>query len=328
MISKDVIYQKEAAFVVNKVCEENTLSLSYLFNHYFNHNVVHSSQNTYKAKLVDIQEFLSYFLNNMGVDLPEFWTPSISNAYKNYLLKECKLKPTSVNRKLASLKHASNWIDKRYPFKWGNPFEGIKDIDIGVVGWKGLSDKEIMRLKAACDARMAICKKKHQNPLLETTIFYVLLYTGLREMELCNLNIDQYNKKGFAYVKRKGNKVSEFIALHSDARYFLDKYLDTRETKDPDDPLFLNIKRKRLRTRDVSYACTQIKLQANAKLPIEEHSRFTPHSLRHAFLKRIADKMGIHAAFEMSGNISIKEIYRYTRPSAEEMEEMVKGIFD
>lgn len=319
--------KKSVEFVDNKIFVAKEQSLSYLFNEYFARNVVEAAKSTYLAKLGDIQDFLKFFRINVGVDDYELWTPSITKAYRSYIYNDLNLKPASVNRKLATLKHAANWIHKRFPFKWGTPFEGVKDIEIGVVGWKGLSDKEIMRLKAACDIRMASCKRKNQNPLLETTVFYVLLYTGLRETELCNLNIDQYNGKGFEYVKRKGNKVSEFVAVPKQAKEFLDRYLATRPYKALSDPLFLNIKKKRLRSRDVSYACTQIKLQVNAKLPPEEHSKFTPHSLRHAFLKRVADKLGIHAAHEMSGNVSIKEIYRYTRPSKEEMEQMVEDVF-
>ena len=53
----------------------------------------------------------------------------------------------------------------------------------------------------------------------------------------------------------------------------------------------------------------------------------SPHSLRHTFLKRIADKEGVHVAQEMSGNVSIKEIFRYTKPSLKEIESVAEDLY-
>jgi integrase/recombinase XerD len=36
---------------------------------------------------------------------------------------------------------------------------------------------------------------------------------------------------------------------------------------------------------------------------------------------------GIHTAQEMSGNVSIKEVFRYTKPSQAEMEETAEGVY-
>jgi integrase/recombinase XerD len=48
---------------------------------------------------------------------------------------------------------------------------------------------------------------------------------------------------------------------------------------------------------------------------------------RHTFLKRIADKHGVHVAQELSGNTSIREIFRYTKPSEEERDQHVEELF-
>ena len=46
------------------------------------------------------------------------------------------------------------------------------------------------------------------------------------------------------------------------------------------------------------------------------------------FLKRIADKNGVHVAQQMSGNISMREVFRYTKPSQEEVEALAEKAFD
>lgn len=83
----------------------------------------------------------------------------------------------------------------------------------------------------------------------------------------------------------------------------------------------------RLKTLDVYRTCQRLVKQALAFLPDEEKFDFTPHMLRHTFLKRVTDKYGIHFAQEVSGNVSIKEIFRYAKPSEDEMQENIEKIF-
>ena len=49
--------------------------------------------------------------------------------------------------------------------------------------------------------------------------------------------------------------------------------------------------------------------------------------LRHTFLKRAADKHGIHYAQTMSGNVSMREVFRYTKPSIEEIERAAEEVY-
>jgi integrase/recombinase XerD len=41
----------------------------------------------------------------------------------------------------------------------------------------------------------------------------------------------------------------------------------------------------------------------------------------------VADKHGVRHAQRMSGNVSIREVFRYTKPSAEEIAETAEGLF-
>lgn len=58
-----------------------------------------------------------------------------------------------------------------------------------------------------------------------------------------------------------------------------------------------------------------------------ESFQLTPHMLRHTFLNRVADKHGIHVAQQMSGNVSGQEIFRYTKPSQDEVDETAEAIY-
>ena len=74
--------------------------------------------------------------------------------------------------------------------------------------------------------------------------------------------------------------------------------------------------------------CQRVLKQALAFLPKNEKFHFTPHKLRHTFLKKVTDKYGVHFAQEMSGNVSIREIFRYAKPSQEEMQSTIEELFE
>lgn len=84
----------------------------------------------------------------------------------------------------------------------------------------------------------------------------------------------------------------------------------------------------RLTTRAVAYICERLAAQACAHVKDpSENFALTPHMLRHTFLKRVADKHGVHVAQQMSGNVNIREVFRYTKPSDDEMHETAEGLF-
>jgi integrase/recombinase XerD len=190
----------------------------------------------------------------------------------------------------------------------------------------------VLRLKAACEQRIKACSRNNQNPLLESAVFYVLLQTGLRESEIVSLNVGQYHHKGLHQVLRHKNKrVSTKVPLPSDAREALERYLESRteacDKVKKDEPLFLSRYGNRLASQDVRRICQRLLKQGTTFLERDEKFRFTPHMLRHTFLKQVTDKHGVHFAQQMSGNVSIREIFRYAKPSQQEIDETVEGLF-
>ena len=127
---------------------------------------------------------------------------------------------------------------------------------------------------------------------------------------MAQLNFNQYQDKGLINVKRKGQKVSTKIPLPLEARDYLNEYLNTRENIESNAPLLTTRYGNRINVRDIQRICSRIAKQANAYRPQEKEIKFTPHMLRHTFLKRVADKHGIHYAQKMSGNVSMREIFR------------------
>ena len=316
--------KKVPTTVSDKISEvRNSNSLVSWANLYFQFHVLGSPTKTVQAKTKDMSKFLSFFEKEIGHEHIDSWTPAVTKHFLNHLAGTAStvtgkpLKATSINRVLATLSNFAGWVEKQRPFLAGSPFVGVKNLKVDAPHWNGLTAREVLRLKSACEQRLNACKRKDQNPLLEAAVFHVLLYTGMREAELVALNRHQYHHRGFHDVKRKASRVSTKIPCPQEAREKLEAYL-ADSPKEPHEPLFTSRYGSRLLPRDVARICERIAQQASAHLSEADEIRLTPHMLRHTFLKRIADKHGVHVAQQMSGNISMREIFRYTKPSDEE----------
>ncbi|HHS8465336.1 TPA: hypothetical protein ACTUXY_003336 [Legionella pneumophila] len=95
-----------------------------------------------------------------------------------------------------------------------------------------------------------------------------------------------------------------------------------------EEPLFITKYGTRLQTLDVYRICQRVLKHALAFLPEQEKFEFTPHQLRHTVLKKVTDKHGVHFAQELSGNVPIKEIFRYAKPSQDEMQATIEELFE
>jgi integrase/recombinase XerD len=315
------------------LADSSQISLTEWMTQYFHLHVIGAPPKTVNAKEKDLQRFLIFFKNEVGHDHVDNWTPVVTKQFQKSLvttispITQKPLKETTINRVLATVRHFGKWLHKQRPLLAGNPLEGVRDIQVDEPDWNGLTSRQLMRLKAACEQRVNACQRGDQNPLLETAVFYTLLQTGLRESELVSLNVYQYHHRGLHDVMRhKSKRVSKKVPLPQEARDLLDRYLKTRNAQ-PDDPLFVSRYGNRLATKDVYRLCQRLVQQASTYLSAEEKFRFTPHMLRHTFLKRVADKHGIHFAQRMSGNVSIKEVFRYIKPSQQEIDQTVEELF-
>ncbi len=325
MSSEIVNFTPDKFFELQSLQPDDKNLLTSWIKLYFQVHVLGGSKNTARNKTNDFKLFLPFFLEGMGKDHIDLWTPSITKAFISDQEGRGKA-PTTINRCLATLRHFAKWVDGQRSFVAGSPFAGVKDLAIDSPDWNGLSPREVMRLKAACEQRLAMCTRKNQNPLKETAIFYVLLYTGLREFELCSLNIEDYHSKGFHNVRRKGSKVDKKVTVPLDAREWLDQYLLSRGEIQPEDPMFIGRRGNRLTTDGVYQVCERIMNQANVGLPPKEWIKLSPHMLRHTRLKKIADKHGVHVAQEFSGNTSMKVIFNYTKPSQVEKDLIAENV--
>jgi integrase/recombinase XerD len=283
------------------------------------------SDNTFRAKKRDLEGFLGYFARATGSDHPDQWTRSLTAGFLKALAGEGK-KPTTVNRVLASLRHAAAWVHRQRPFLAGNPTDRISDVLTDEPSWKGLSDLEVTRLKSAAEQLLCLKTGANQHARRDHAIFLLLLCTGLRVSELLSVDLGQYQGKHFLDVKRKGRKVSARVFLAQEAREALDRYLDETRGRHAG-PLLTSRSGKRLRRSNVDDALKALANQANAHLSADQKVRLSAHVLRHTMLRRAAEKNGVQFAMELSGHSSSNYIWRYVKPSDEQKERAVEDLF-
>jgi integrase/recombinase XerD len=330
--------QKALAPLTKALSPEKRDSLQAWILLYFKVHVMGAPLKTQQAKQRDLERFMRFFEFEVGHDHLDGWTPAVTKHFQQGLTKTVSVvtgkaySETTINRVLATLRHFGRWLHQQRPLLAGDPFKGVKDRQVDEPDWNGLTARQVLRLKAACEQRIKACGRTNQNPLLETAVFYLLLQTGLRESEIVSLDVRQYHHKGLHRVVRHKNKrVSNKVPVPQEAREALERYLESRGNGkikvDKETPLFLSRYGNRLATQDVRRICQRLLKQGTAFLGKEEKFRFTPHMLRHTFLKQVTDKHGVHFAQQMSGNVSIREIFRYAKPSQQEIDETVEGLF-
>jgi integrase/recombinase XerD len=285
-----------------------------------------SAENTFKAKKRDLERFLSYFRQATVSDHPDQCTRPVTAAFLRKLGEGNARKPTTINRVLATLRHSAAWVHRRRPFVAGNPCDRIADLNLDDPEWKGLSDLEVVRLRSAAEQLLRLKTGKNQWALRDGAIFLVLLHTELRVSELLGLDMDQYQGKHFVDVKRKGRKVTGKVFLPQDARDALGAYLAEQRGL-LKGAVFLSRSGTRLARQHVHAALRALANQANAQFPADEKIRLSAHVLRHTFLRKVAGKSGVHHAMEVAGHTSSQYIWRYIRPTDEQREAALEGLF-
>jgi integrase/recombinase XerD len=284
------------------------------------------------AKTQDLERFLDYYTTVVGSDSKQLWTRSVSEGFQKYLKKQRsertgrKLAPATINRVFATLRTAAKWIHGHSPFPAGNPMQRISDLTTPEPSWQGLTDLQMVRMKAAADQLLTMSTGANQWPRRDFALFHVLYVTAMRVSELIELDIDQYDSRYLTNVQRKGKTVTPKIFLVNAVRRYLDDYIEQERGNQPG-PIFQTRTGKRFSIQQVDYVIKKIAGQANAPLPAKEHIDAHPHILRHTMLRRVREEKGLEYAIEYAGHVSEKYIRRYTMPSEQETESALEELF-
>ena len=268
------------------------------------------SKNTVRAYIRDVEEFIQWFSETVGEFSPEQITVVDVQEYKSYLYNVKRNKPVSVNRKLSALESFCEFLVSAGYLK-ENPAAKVKKIKYQKTAEvAALSNSELYRLK-----RMFYLEDNKRD----IAIFELMINTGLREAEVCNLKLDDIvmsERKGVVIVRSgKGEKYRE-VPLNANVRRALYTYLEVRPNRG--NYLFVSNKSERLSESQLYRIIRKYADMAG----IKAH----PHMLRHTFATKLLreGKIDLPTLQNLLGHANINTTAIYTRATVQDLEKAVE----
>ncbi|WP_304427434.1 tyrosine-type recombinase/integrase [uncultured Adlercreutzia sp.] len=266
------------------------------------------SANTVRAYRSDLLQYLEW-QNEQGCPVTretvrEF-VASLSSIYK----------PRTIKRKIASLRAFASYAAEKSGEQ--NPFLGFR-LDCRV-------PKELPRtvplstLELILDSDL-LRDETSTLSLRNRAIVELLLSTGVRVSELCNLNIANCDLSGkMLTVLGKGSKERAIQLECLETVLALERYLKTRSADAASAPLFLNRFGNRLSPQAVRNFINRLAKSVNAPVHI------TPHMFRHTFATILLEEdVDIRYIQHLLGHASIKTTEIYTHVSNAKQREVMR----
>lgn len=305
-------------------------SLVALANLYYHTQVVGRSEATADAKRRDLNRFLNFYHRLFHHDEPSQWHATVTRAFIKHLFDdpEPPLSQASVARIYASVRHFARWAHQNaFAFPFGCPTDGVQPPTEPEGDWYGLTRTNELRLLSAARALQTQTGRRGINQgVRDYAIICVLLRSGLRISELLGVDLAQWNGRGFTHVRLKGNYERPFVPVRGDTRKALEQWIEQRGKADG--PMFTTRRGHRLGRKQFYDVLKRVERLANVHLPAEEQFEVTPHVLRHTFLRRLAEIKGVHYAKEASGHKTDRYIWRYVKPSSQDLAEAIDALDD
>lgn len=136
---------------------------------------------------------------------------------------------------------------------------------------------------------------KEDGDLRNITIVYVLLHTGIRISELCNLNRSDIDLNKHELLVQK-NDEQRVIPLSKEARKHLQMYLDSHSYE----AIFISNVGERLTERAIQYMLKKYDVN--------------PQKLRHTFCQRLIDnKVDVGTVSQLAGHKDINVTKKYVK---------------
>lgn len=223
--------------------------------------------------------------------------------FKQALVQERKLAPSSVNRILRTLKTFYKWmLESEYITT--DPTTGVKQEQVPEPQSQELEDEEVEQIYAAIS-------EVSRDPVRDRALFSVLLH-GLRAEEAINLNLEDYDGQQVIVRAAKHDSVGE-VPLTRSARADVDAYVQQRQVAQalpPHSPLFISNSNRSKGQRLTYWGVQEVMHQLAKHTGIDLHA----HRGRHTFCTNLIVKweMDTALAMELSRHRDIRSFKRYT----------------
>lgn len=286
------------------------------------------AERTIAGYACDLEKFLVWFEQTTGRQpQPAIITPLDIRAYRRHLQHDKRLKPASVNRRLAALRVYFRWATETALIA-ANPAASIKMLPQTGRGPRWLERDEAYALIREADATIRLAKAKALSPsanlATRNAAILSLLLHGLRVSEVCALRSEDVTireRSGKVVVHAgKGNKYRE-VPINVDARQAVSAWLKVR----PEDNgvyLFSGRRDQQLQPRAVQRFLDRLARRAGL-----DPQRVTPHACRHTFGKNLVDAgESLDRVTILMGHNDLSTTALYTTPSRADLASAVEKI--
>lgn len=265
-----------------------------------------SSGHTVTSYRTDLDQFRKYLLFQYELDKPETATPVMLRSWIVSLMEE-KLNPTSINRKMASLRSYYGFLRRR-KYITKDPSGMLSSMKMRRKLPAFVEEKAMESLFASDDFADDFAGYRDR-------IIMELLYgTGMRLSELIDLEIKDLELEA-RIVRVTGKRGKErLIPVSGLLVGFLKEYLAQRSPEEPTNALILT---------DSGKAAYPVFIQRTVKKylsGVTTLSQKSPHVLRHTYATHLLNRgADLNAIKELLGHANLAATQIYTHNSIEKL---------
>ena len=267
------------------------------------------SQNTIDAYRMDLEAFIEFCFAKFSVDEKNI-TRLMVNTYLRDL-HENHYNPTSISRKIASLRGYYKWLSANEKIT-SNPIDTIEMPKLPQRLPKILSVEEIKKMLA-----------EDLNPL-ERVELELLYGSGLRVSELVDLKTNSFDlSQKYLVARGKGSK-ERIVPFNNVSASAIEDYLKIRD--------FI-LKKFRLDTKNFlvnnegRFVTRQDIYNFIHKLGEKFHKNISPHTMRHSFATHLLENgADLRVVQELLGHSDVSTTQLYTHISKKRLKDVYFAI--
>ncbi|AFM42974.1 site-specific recombinase XerD [Desulfosporosinus acidiphilus SJ4] len=271
---------------------------------------------TLKEYASDLKQFVGWFESpeykeeTIIFNIEDVSTPTLTR-YREVMQKITVLKPATINRRLITLKRFFDWAITEGIIR-RDPSKPVKLVPEEKVSPRQMTDKEEAALVAAAE---------QNGSTRDHAIIILMLHTGLRSMEVCNLSPSDITigKRSGQLIVRSGkrNKQRE-VPLNSTCRAILERYIN--ELSQNSIYLFPSEKTgNRLSERALRHVIQKY-------MKIARIEGLSAHDLRHRFGYVMAGNTPLHRLAQIMGHDSLDTTMIYVKATRADLQAEVEKI--
>ena len=243
---------------------------------------------------------LSQFCDQTQKILMEIHSEDVQ-GYLDYL-ESCKKSPGTIEKHYIALNVFFKFLGK--PQVMLSVERKVKEHKLEVPETLSLNEQQILLRDIEAEGN-----------LRNIAIVYLLLHTGIRVSELCDLNgrdVIMETERNYILVRNAKGEIDRSVPLTISAIQHVQNYLFS--LKEKADPLFISSYNQRITPRSVQYILKKYNVH--------------PHKLRHTFCQRLVDNgIDIQTISKLAGHKDLNVTKRYLKEKSLDLANAIDQTF-